>query len=374
MNADLRAISNVLDNAKWPEDVFGNKATVVESEYRRLVRAVHPDKFTGLDSVEAEECFKQLQSWKVKAEITIAAGRYGKRISAVTPLHKTPIIIKSPNKQEYILGDLLGSSAVADIYRATMPGNALDPAQLVLKVVQSPADNDLLENEAKILQHLNAEDVLTSSSHFVPTLHETFLLKSEKNTRRRVNILPYAEGYVSLQEILTEYPDGLDFRDVVWMFKRLLMVLGRTHRQGVVHGAILPQHVLVHPINHGLRLVEWCYAVKTGETIKAVVEQFSPDSGWAAASPFNGIYPPEVRKKEPAIPQTDIFMAAQLMKLMMNKETPKQIMGFLSSCTVLAKSRRPDDAWDLHDEFDELLLKLVGKPTYRPLAMPAEKK
>ena len=30
-----------------------------------------------------------------------------------------------------------------------------------------------------------------------------------------------------------------------------------------------------------------------------------------------------------------------------------------------------DDAWALLEEFDQMLERLVGKPKYRPLAMPA---
>jgi len=46
------------------------------------------------------------------------------------------------------------------------------------------------------------------------------------------------------------------------------------------------------------------------------------------------------------------------------------VRNFLRSCLLTSPARRPDDAWDLHDELDEVLRRLVGRPTYRPLAMP----
>ena len=55
------------------------------------------------------------------------------------------------------------------------------------------------------------------------------------------------------------------------MWRRLLVGLGWAHRAGVVHGAVLPEHVLIHPAEHGLVLVDWCYSVAPGERIPALV-------------------------------------------------------------------------------------------------------
>ena len=55
----------------------------------------------------------------------------------------------------------------------------------------------------------------------------------------------------------------------------------------------------------------------------------------------------------------------------MPDSVPPQFRAFLGSCLIEAQARRPDDAWALHEELDELLQRLVGKPRYRPLAMPA---
>ena len=54
---------------------------------------------------------------------------------------------------------------------------------------------------------------------------------------------------------------GVDPRDAAWMWRRLLVALGFAHRAGVLHGAVLPEHVLIHPGEHGLVLVDWCYSV-----------------------------------------------------------------------------------------------------------------
>lgn len=38
--------------------------------------------------------------------------------------------------------------------------------------------------------------------------------------------------------------------------------------------------------------------------------------------------------------------------------------------TATKRGERPQEAWALHDEFDAILRKLVGRPKYRPLSMP----
>ena len=47
------------------------------------------------------------------------------------------------------------------------------------------------------------------------------------------------------------------------MWRRLLTALGWAHRARLVHGAVFPEHVLIHPELHGLVLVDWCYATAT---------------------------------------------------------------------------------------------------------------
>ena len=77
--------------------------------------------------------------------------------------------------------------------------------------------------------------------------------------------------------------------------------------------------------------------------------------------------------KEPAQPSTDIYMAARTFLGMCAKDTPSAITSFFASCLLTRPSTRPSDAGDLHEEFDKLLLRHVGKPTYRPLSMPPER-
>jgi hypothetical protein len=144
--------------------------------------------------------------------------------------------------------------------------------------------------------------------------------------------------------------------------RRLLVALGFAHRAGVVHGAVLPPHVMIHPADHGLVLVDWCYSTcVSGEPIPAIVERYSD---W---------YPDEVLGSQEPFPASDIFLAARCMTHLM---TGRQTAGgaalgkFAAGCMPQQPSRRPQDAWQLLRELDDLLERFYGPRRFRPFTMP----
>ena len=84
---------------------------------------------------------------------------------------------------------------------------------------------------------------------------------ARSGVRRHANLIGALGGFRSLAEVRSAFPAGLDPRDAAWMWRRLLVAIGAAHRAGVIHGAVLPEHVLIHPAEHGLVLVDWCYSV-----------------------------------------------------------------------------------------------------------------
>jgi serine/threonine protein kinase len=341
------------------EDLFGvlegtsdEKRRTLQSAYRELAQQVHPDKHPAI-ALRAQEAFVALTRMKEIAERKIRAGTYGDR--RPPPDARPPTVITT-RTTTYRVGEMLFAGDVCDHYACSF-----DDQQAVLKIARSPSDDDLVENEANVLGDLYPRDADDEKfRRYLPRLIDSFRMKSELGTLRRVVLLPSFGPWSTLEDVQQVYPRGLDFRDVVWMFKRLLVGLGWVHRQGYVHGAIVPPHVLVHPVHHGARIMDWGYAVKAGEKVRARVKRFAD------------LYAPEVAAKEPATPATDIYMAARCARSMLDRNAPARLLEFLSTLTVAAPKRRPDDAWRVHEELDELLLRLVGKPKYRPLAMPAK--
>jgi serine/threonine protein kinase len=352
-----------IESASHPEDLFGEGADAgtVGADYKTLVKVVHPDRFQGQPAQpRAQELFVKLSRLKVEALQKLSAKTYGNRAAApaTAPDVDMEVVVRG---KRYRVTKRVRQGDICDLYACDHDGN-----QVLFKLAQSASDNDLVENEARVLAHLYPPAQKDEQFYrYLPQPIDAFVLKGKTN--RRVTVLPWFREHISLADVMRARPAGLDFRDAIWMFKRTLAALGFVHSKGVVHGAVLPSHVLVHPVNHGARLVDWCYAVQGTGRVKAI------------SAAYRAMYPPEVIQKKQPSPATDIYMAARCFvalccggpSVVLPPAVPVQIRSFIGSCLIEAPARRPDDAWRLHEEFDELLHRVVGKPAYRPLDLKA---
>lgn len=292
-------------------------------------------------------------------------------------LGKSPLGITFGGRK-YTVGSLALSGAFCEFYSCEVPAKAKtsghtwydllteddEPTTQGILKVSDVDNNDFLANEARILAKLFPKDQDEVKFYrYLPRLLDHFTLPSGC----AASVFEYVTGYVSLADVIKAFPSGIDFRDMVWMFKRTLVGIGFAHKNGVVCGSVLPSHVLVHPTEHGAKLMDWSFAVEAGDHLHAI------------SGGFRDYYPPEVFEKEKALPATDIYMAAKCAVALLggNVKTneiptlvPEKIRYFFYKCLVKNASRRPQDAWDLHVEFDKLLQEIVGKPTYRKLVMP----
>src|SRR5271170_6439458 len=318
MLSDLKAIEHVLGTAKCPEDVFGplggawgaDKLATLKKMYHRMVLVVHPDKYNGNheEAALATEVFARLTDWNKKAEEKIGAGSYGDNKPHEPAPAKPKMgaqVIQTP-KRKYILTDLLAEGDLAQLYRCTYEEDCVEK-QAAFKIAMSAGDNDFMENEARVLGAMYAKKQVEERFYrYLPKPLDSFLLRPEHGTgargaARRVNVIQLAEGFVPLSAVMAAYPKGLDYRDVVWMFKRSLAGLWYVHRQKLaVHGAILPEHLLIHPTGHGCKIVDWCYAVQDWPSKNARVK--------AISKARRAFYAPEILKKNPVTPQTDLYM------------------------------------------------------------------
>lgn len=218
----------------------------------------------------------------------------------------------------------------------------------LVKVPRQPRDNDLMANEAAALTKLRGGD--PRFRPYAPRLVESYTHEDGSRVRRVVNVLERLDGFVPLSRLRRT----IDPRDAAWMFRRLLTGLGWAHRAGVVHGAVLEEHVLIHPAEHGLALVDWCYS---GERVVAVVKH------------RRDAYPPEVFTDRRNTPATDVYMAVGLLRRLVGDGLPAALQRFADGCSYDAPRMRPQDPWALLGEFDELLHKLYGPRTFRPFTV-----
>lgn len=322
-----------------PEEVFGVPTYTAPAEvlgyvsrvYRRRARELHPDLGGSPDQ------FMRLTELYETAVRLINAGTYGKR--------RPPVITVTANRRTYTLTDRLAVGDFCDVYRCE---------QGVFKIVRVPRDNDLLRAEAHSLRSLGAlEDVLHP---FVPQLLGSIAVKQSGGRVRQALLLENLGGFISLDDMLRVRADPLDGRDMAWMWRRLLFILGAVHRQvGLTHGAVVPSNVMIHPQKHGLVLIDWAYAVKHGERLKAV------------SGAYRHLYPQEALDKQPVGPEEDIYLGAKTM-LHICPDLPRPLRAYFRSC-LLPRRMRPADAWEMQETFDEVLERTYGPRVFRPFSI-----
>jgi hypothetical protein len=216
------------------------------------------------------------------------------------------------------------------------------------------------------------------------TINEAFTLSVYSTTTRDKRVLPFLpelhpavagdegntftwlEGWYTLEEVNDRFP-VLDPRDMAWMLRRLMVVLGLAHELDIVHGAVLPSHILIHPEKHGLTLIDWCYS-KIGKD-RVLGETSEKYARW---------YPAEVHDELPVAAGTDLHMAAKTMIWLIGGDPltdtlpdtlPREYRAFFGSLTRHELLARVDDAWQVKTLFDQLLERLYGPRTFRPFSM-----
>jgi serine/threonine protein kinase len=268
-------------------------------------------------------------------------------------------------RHRYTPLSLLASGDAADIHLATT-GDESDTATkplYLLKVACVPESNAHLDIERKTLSRLLRVAGTSTYRNYLPPLVESFATKGRSS--QRINVFRWEPGFCTLEQVHEHHP-ALDGRHLAWIFKRLLTVLGFVHRQNLLHGAVLPCHALIHAAGHGLQLVGWGGSVAVGQCIRNIPARYQD---W---------YPPEVQHQRPASPATDLFLAARCLIYLaggdpvtnrMPEAVPLPMQRFLKTCLLDSAAMRPDDAWALMEDFDDLLYTLYGPPKFHELTL-----
>lgn len=339
MKAGFDTAVRIIENAANAHALFGNEEP--EKKYRMLALLCHPDQLqTQPESIRTrgEAAFRKLSM--LYAQIN------GK--TAVP----APVVLG-----KWVVGNLIIPGDITDIYHAS----SKEHAHSVLKIARSPADTDLMEQEVAALKKLHADTRSEKFKHYVPAVQDTF-----KASGRRAVVMQFAEaelrkgGFEPLitLENITATTGKLPMRHVVWMSNRLLSALGFVHNNGVVHGAIIPSHLMYGPLSHTLLVVDWCYSVDAAKLkhIPAIVEKYK---SW---------YPREVLRKNKPSPSTDLYMWAMMVRNTA-ESIPPRMKGLLDWCLTDSMKTRPENAWDVQDKWRKLAKEEFGPPSYTELKM-----
>lgn len=335
-----REIEEVLA-AVTAHDLFGDTDEAsARRRYLQLARALHPDHGGNTAA------FQKLSDLWASAQVQFSHGTYG------TPDATIHGLSFSSRTHKYTLDRRLAVGELSDVFTATDEGGA----PCTVKLVRQPANNALLVHEMQVLREVR-DKVKSAYLPYVPEPRDSLALK-ENSVIRRANVFGLLDGFHTLAAVRQAYPDCIDPRDGAWIWRRLLTALGAIHGAGFVHGAVLPQHALILGEQRGLVLVGWTAAKPIGEPI-ALISGNDRDR-----------YPKEVFEKKGARPETDIFMAAQLVQDLVGPRLPRPFRTHLRASMLSSAAMRPGDAWALKDSFDELNERMFGARRFKPFYMP----
>lgn len=331
----------------------------IKDAYHVLAYSFHPDRNPTPD---AERFFKKVtEAWNVLSDPK-KRKHYDEHGAA------KPLVIKS-KKHTYEVGRIVSKGDLADIYKAKNESGSF----VALKVVRDAPNSDLLKAE---WDHLNLLHTAPTDKHqrYFPVPVESFQIEDAKSARRQVNVLEWLENWWPFEDVRKAFRRELQMEHGVWMFNRLLGGLGFAHKRGILHGAVVPSHALAYssdrekdPWNHGVKLIDWGYSIQIGTPVKVIVPE------------YRDFYPPEVFAKKPAIPSTDIYMAAKCIIYVLGGDPktnqlpphiPSYLASFLKGCTLGNLRARPQRAWDLHRELKEHLREHYGPKQYVRFDMP----
>lgn len=233
-----------------------------------------------------------------------------------------------------VLGRLAHGEA-SDVYRARRDARLTE--QVILKIARTEADHARLEREQEILATLE-QSRAQGAAHFTRLLPQRVdhgiarLGMNGRDGECRCSVFRWKSGFVhTFEDVLQVHSGGVAAESAVWMWKRVLELLGWVHASGVAHGAIVPAHLLLHARDHGVVLAGWSSATKL--------------SGGSA--------------------QNDLAMSAQaILRVLGGTATPAPL------ARLLQEAGTETDAWRLKDRLDAAAREAFGPPRFVKFNMP----
>lgn len=348
MTDEFRQVAGRIHDATSYRDVFLSADSVlIKATYRKFARILHPDRVASDCKVEASLVFDKLTGLYQAASQALQDGRFYESSPS--------LVFDSATMRHEVSTELRRYFDMTTGYRARST-KGVTVTDSIIKVAQVPADNELLAAEAdalKLLAGIGDEHVM-----FFPELLDSFAV-ADGRRRLRANAIARLDGFVNLEEVRGRYPDGLHPLDMAWVWRRILWALGGAHEIGVLHGALVPSNILIHPTMHGVVLADWCYSVVKVDTtyppLKAIV---GARRDW---------YSQNILQCKTPTTAHDVALAARSMQFLMEGvDMPDLMRQYFVRCASGNESR---SAYELLAQFDTILEHL-GAPYYPRLFRP----
>jgi hypothetical protein len=341
----------------------------LKKKYRALVRMTHPDQVPAGERTLAHAVFPILVRFYEDAVAALRAGHYDRpRATAAAKLATAApdVVMKSAIAVYTVKPDLF---AVGDFGNLHL-GHTNRGEAVLLKVAAELGNNAFLAKEATFYKGLAARSDIAGLRRYLPDLLDSFSITERPGEQFRVNVFRYTPGYVSLTTIHEAYPKGLDPKDAAWIWRRLIAQALAAQTLGVVHGAIVPDHVLVHPGTHEPLHLGWVHSVERPQERQARLT--------TVIDRWRDWYPKEIFAREIPSLQTDLYMVGKTMIYLAGGDVagnrfPRhypEVMKDTVAQLIAEESRdRPRDGHALLREFTTGVRKIWGT-AFRPLVLP----
>lgn len=302
---------------------------VIDAAYKSLAKVLHPDKIGKNGPMkELNEAFDVLGD-KTKRK------KYD----------KDRVDIKGKTVGDYRVLDLIAEGGFGRTYKGehTTLGT---PVCIKHALNVSPQDEFVLTEEAKAVWDLR---------HYAIPAMRTIVKLDDGSLAL---IMSYVPGQ-TIEEIVTQKGKGLKPEHVCWMTERILNALKYLHWNGVVHGDVKPQNIIVQPDSHQLVLVDYGLSL-----IKP-----SRDAKNKGYTPH--FAPPEQVANRPLLPESDFYamgmtmiyaLGGDIAKKQVPDHTPDEVCKFIKRLIVRDVMSRPRwDNEDLVETIKDIRIKSFGR-------------
>lgn len=301
---------------------------------------------------------------------------------SVEDFHKTWQAWNSPESHGFIdyvsighrhwaLEGLMDNGETMDVYSGRL---ARWPTErVVIKVLRDDKDAGRLNNEWNTLTQL-LQSRARGADHFARLLPQPVMngvVTGPQLHGRHVSLYRHERGVrYHLGQVAKVYAGGIPPRASIWVWRRLLETLYFAHVSGFVHGAVLPEHILIQEGEHGVRLCGWGLS-----GLK--------DSPLPAHLPLHdAFYGQEVKTGMPCLTQIDIRMSARCMVQALGGDVataalpdsvPSRLAETLTKYATLPLKRSSEvSAWTIRQELEDIAAAIYGAPAFLPLKMPQQ--
>lgn len=302
---------------------------VIKASYKALMQIYHPDMSTGNESIakKINEAKEVLLDEKLRSE-------YDKKRND----------LQNKTIKDYEILDLISDGDLGTTYKAR---NILTDGLVCIKHAHyaSLQDEELILNEAKTLWDLR--------HYSIPSMRDIFKLEDGSLAL----VMSYIPG-LTLEQIVKKV-GSIEPENVLWIAERSLNALKYLHYNGVIHGDVRPENILIQPDTHSVALVNYGLSA------------IRPNESYVAKG-FTSLYAsPEQKNSELICPESDMYslglsliyaLGGDVSKREVPSNIPEPICDFLRGMIIYDKSKRPNwSKLDLVNSLQDLRVKVFGR-------------